>query len=181
MVNRAIRRAQAARRRIRGVASRRVSEYTLEDVVRRFPSKVDWWLAAILIVCPFTAFLDDVITWWEQGRVSPDFSAHVLVFLATAVLITLLTVPVDYSFKTDEVLIRCGRIKKRIRYADIRRMTRAQSFSSAPALSLRRLELTLADGRSVRISPKDMDGFLKELKRRAPHVECSHAGIPVCD
>jgi hypothetical protein len=145
-------------------------------MVKRFPSKVDWWLAVILIVCPFTVFVGDAVWWYEQRQASPDLSLHFLFFLATVVALTLLVVPVDYSFKPEELLIRSGRMKKRIRYGDIRRVARTHNPMSAPALSVRRLELTLAGGGSTLISPKDMDGFLAELKLRAPNADFPPAG-----
>jgi hypothetical protein len=54
--------------------------------------------------------------------------------------------------------------------ANIQRVRQSNSLLSAPALSLRRLELEGKSGVQAVISPDDLDGFLVALKARVPGV-----------
>jgi len=72
------------------------------------------------------------------------------------------TIPCVYTL-TDECLkIKCGVMEDEIPLKKIRKAEKSGSVWSAPALSLRRVKITLEEGCRV-ISPKDRDEFIAEL------------------
>ncbi len=105
-----------------------------------------------------------------------------LVGLLFATILDLWLAPVEYdpgaSGADGEpiLLVRCGRLLRyRIPLADIREVRPSAELGSSPASwSYDRLKVVYRSGsihRSLLISPRDRDGFLDELARRANHLE----------
>jgi len=76
-----------------------------------------------------------------------------------------------YRITGEALLVRSGPLRMTVPLPDLRTARRTRSILSAPALSLRRLELTYGSGKVVVISPLDETGFLLALKARAPQLE----------
>ncbi len=76
-----------------------------------------------------------------------------------------------YRITGEALLVRSGPLRMTVPLTDLRTARRTRSILSAPALSLRRLELTYGSGKVVVISPLDETGFLLALKARAPQLE----------
>ena len=76
-----------------------------------------------------------------------------------------------YRITGEALLVRSGPLRMTVPLPDLRTARRTRSILSAPALSLRRLELTYGSGKVVVISPLDETGFLTALKARAPQLE----------
>lgn len=77
--------------------------------------------------------------------------------------------PVSYTLSEDALLVRFGVMCLRVPYGDIQLVRSTKSLLSAPALSLRRLEIVTKTGRVV-ISPRASDAFLRDLALRTPHL-----------
>lgn len=111
-------------------------------------SALFWQSKAAMIVFPLAALLLSLVLW---------------VFLGT-----------KYAFLEDCLLVRSGPYARRLPYANISSVKPSKDISSAPALSLDRLALTVSNGKYVTdvilISPKDKEAFLQELKKRCPQV-----------
>ncbi|CAN5358774.1 PH domain-containing protein [soil metagenome] len=132
-----------------------------------FPTRVDAWLIAVIavaiVLCLYQA--------WTLRHVASDASfVAMLSGVFSAVVVLAFTVPCRYTLEDDHLAIRCGLIRKRIPYAQIKRIELSSSAMSAPALSLRRVKIV--HGRSFQlVSPRDRDRFIEELSKRA--------GLPV--
>jgi hypothetical protein len=132
----------------------------------RYKSKVDAWLAAIaigpgILVVPVMLFATRV-----DGRIDATS-----VLLAALVLLFAIAVPLwvfastSYEVTRESLIVRCGPVRNTIPLDSIRAIKPSRSMSSAPALSLDRLELELDSGRKLLISPDDRSGFLSALAR----------------
>jgi hypothetical protein len=129
-----------------------------------FSSKVDAWLAVILIgaaVLTAGAVVSVGIggSWLSGLAISP-------MLLLTAVLPLWLVRSTYYVLDQTELRIHSGPFRWRVRLKDIRSVTRTRNPLSGPALSLDRLRIDYDRGKSIMISPADRDGFSAELERR---------------
>lgn len=133
----------------------------------RFPSKVDAWLAAILVLLLVTAFAVPILlfaTGEPQAWVGLVGTAVILAILGG------LAWPVCYELEDEALLIRFGLVRSRIRYAAIRRVVPSRSILSSPALSMDRLHVDAGSSLGPLISPRDKAGFLDALGARAPQL-----------
>jgi hypothetical protein len=142
-------------------------------MTKAYKSAIDLWLAAILLAVPsallFTgvsiAFGLHMLHWHENlGRIAG------ILFVGGAVVVgalyaTLLW-PCRYLLGDDEILVRSGVLEWRIPYASIRRLELSCSFWLAPALSVWRVKIVLADGSTQLISPHDRTHFVSDLRER---------------
>jgi hypothetical protein len=132
----------------------------------RYPSKVDWWLALIMILIAIVAIVMPVITLVVAGW------RHVIAPLVSAGLMFLVLVglawPMIYELGDRELLIRGGLILRiRIPYEAIEGAEFTGNPLSSPALSLARLAITFQKPKGgtskVMISPPDRLAFLQAL------------------
>ncbi|MFV8755785.1 PH domain-containing protein [Nannocystaceae bacterium ST9] len=133
----------------------------------RFHSKVDGWLAAILIALVLVAIVVPILLYavgdpyaWT-GLISAGF-----IFA----LVGGLVFPLYYELEADTLLIRSGVLRSRIRYADIQRVVPSRRMLSSPALSLDRLHVDAGNRLGPLISPKDKAGFLAALAAKTPQL-----------
>jgi len=80
-------------------------------------------------------------------------------------LIAALAIPCRYILDDDGLLIQAGVLKEKIKYSEIRDATLSSNLLSAPALSLRRVKVTLNHGFRL-VSPLDREKFIEDLKSR---------------
>ena len=83
----------------------------------------------------------------------------------TGALIAAFTVPCVYTLTDESLKIQCGVLEDDVPLARIRKVEKSSSALSAPALSLRRVRISLDDGYRL-ISPRDRDGFIADLIAR---------------
>jgi hypothetical protein len=135
------------------------------DVSPRFPSKVDWWLGAILGAAPVVT----LVAGW-----SAIAHGHLLLgVLPTAVLLAIyggLVFPMYYELGDDALIIRFGLARSRVPYRSIRAVRPTGNPLSSPALSLDRLHVDAGSALGPNISPADRSGFLDALAQRTPHL-----------
>ncbi|AFY74378.1 Protein of unknown function (DUF1200) [Synechococcus sp. PCC 7502] len=128
-----------------------------------YPSKVDGWLAAILIISPLLIMATGVFT------LSVNKSAALLAIASgifSALLTAVLVIPCRYTITDSELLIRSGILNYRLRLEDIKSVERSSNPLSAPALSLTRVKINLKQGGGRLISPLDRDRFIQEINSR---------------
>lgn len=137
------------------------------DDTQWFPTKIDGWLAAILVVAPLISlvgFLDPNV--WTSTTILLVALAGPAVFAA---IYGLLVFPMRYGISSDELIIRHGVVRQRARLDKIVSVEPTRSPLSSPALSLDRLMIStgprLRD--NVMISPADRDRFLTLLAQRS--------------
>lgn len=140
-----------------------------------FPSKVDWWLGLLLVVAPAVSLVA-AMTAPESGRLAA--------FAGTGVLAAVylgLVFPMTYGLTGDELIVRYGLVRKRIKLADITEVVPTRSPLSSPALSLDRLRVTFGEGmfKRIMISPARKADFLAELALRARLVRKDDALVRI--
>ncbi len=128
-----------------------------------YPAKIDWWLWPILIGSSLGLVVWGALV-WESNRV------EALILIGTGIfdgiLFSALLYPCYYTIEESHVLIRSGIIKFRVAINTIQSVTPTWNPLSAPAPSLKRVEIRLKNGRICLVSPADRNGFIEELNRR---------------
>lgn len=133
----------------------------------RFPSKVDAWLAAILVALVLIAVVVPLILYAVDN---PDAWSGLISTALIFAIVGGLVFPLYYELESEALLIRSGLLRSRIRYADIQRVVPSRSWLSSPALSLDRLHVDAGNPLGPLISPKDKDAFLDALAAKTPQL-----------
>lgn len=140
---------------------------TPKGVDRSYPSRVDAWLAAALAAAPLLIVglgvfaLERSVT---AGVIQIAFGVLV------AGLIAALSIPCVYTLTDDMLLIRSGFLREAVPLLSIRGAEMSASWWSAPALSIKRVKVTLDDGYRL-ISPKERETFIADLNARRSALE----------
>lgn len=129
-----------------------------------FPSRIDWWLGAILILLPLVVFGSTALVILQGNYHWAAGLGSTLIVLLYAGLIF----PMRYSISSDELIVRHGLVRQRMKLMTIQEVRPTKNPLSSPALSLDRLEIVTGPGFTGRImiSPADKAGFLKLLAER---------------
>ena len=135
-----------------------------------FTSKIDFWLAFLILGSSLLLILVPVWEW-----VYNDSSIRRILFISLftmpgAILLLLIFFNVKYSLSDDELFVKNGFSTQRIPLKDIIYIIPTNSMLSAPALSLERIEIRY-EGGSIVISPKDKDGFYHAIQERVPALK----------
>ena len=135
-----------------------------------FTSKIDFWLAFLILGSSLLLILVPVWEW-----VYNDSSIRRILFISLftmpgAILLLLIFFNVKYSLSDDELFVKNGFSTQRIPLKDIIYIIPTNSMLSAPALSLDRIEIRY-EGGSIVISPKDKEGFYHAIQERVPALE----------
>ncbi len=134
-----------------------------------FKSKVDPWLAILLVPLPVVLIGAAVSVALSEG-----FAASLAVWIGPAVVATIygtLLWPIQYEVHSDILVVRFGLVRKRIALADVRKVSPSRNPLSSPALSLDRIRIDYGNHGFVLVSPGDRVGFAYAIREHAPHVE----------
>ena len=128
-----------------------------------FKSKVDLWLAAVLwgsvALCFFPVFLEDgLIIGLAIG--SP-----------MAIFILLLWINTKYYIRDEHLVIKGVLKDTLIPIVSITSVNSTRNPSSAPALSMDRLEINYGNFNFVLISPLEKEHFMEELLKINPKIK----------
>ncbi len=129
-----------------------------------FPSKIDWWLGAMLCIPPISAAVVLV------GALMHGQLFYAFVPLAVTVAIFGgLVFPMRYGISDTELIVRFGLVTQRVQLAKINSVVPTNNPLSAPALSLDRLEIRWGQGifEATMISPADRERFLDLVAEKA--------------
>jgi len=129
----------------------------------KYPSKIDLWILILIIAIP-TSLIGLGIYTIENGTSGIITLASGVFF---AFLMILLLVPLHYTITPEFLEIRYGIIKEKVKYEDIKEVRPTNDLTSAPALSLQRIEIVLED-KSKLISPQNRDQFIQEIQKKIP-------------
>lgn len=130
-----------------------------------YPSKVDAWLAALLgLVAVASVYAATRIgSPSSGGEWATLFSCVVLGIVLPAWLLA----GTRYVLGNETLFIVSGPFWWRIPLRSITDVVPTRNPMSSPALSLDRLRIEYADGRkAVMISPRDKQGFIRDLESR---------------
>lgn len=128
---------------------------------RSFPTKVDAWLAILLVFSMLVSLGVVVVAAIADHKLWIIPSGFIL-----PLVLRLIAFPIRYTFQPNELVILSGFLKLLIPYDAIQSVEPTRSPISAPAFSLDRLKIKHDKG-SVMVSPNDKPAFLSELKKRA--------------
>ena len=132
-----------------------------------FRSKVDTWLAALVIIAAFSALAGVVYA----GRIDPRIWPFGLMFVVITVgLPAWIYGSTCYDLDDHSLHIRSGPLRWRIPIADISAMTETRNPLGSPALSLDRLQIHYGGGKIVMISPLSKDAFVRAVNARKAHA-----------
>lgn len=137
------------------------------EQVAWFPSKVDWWMAAILILVPVIELAICVMIVRSGGIEALAWGLMPVVLVA--VLYVLVVWPIRYGITDRELIIRFGVIRRRVPLEKITEVRPTRSPVSSPALSMDRLVIRTKKGflSQAQISPARREEFLALLAARA--------------
>jgi Bacterial PH domain len=138
--------------------------------VERYRSGVDGWLIALMMIglgIPIVIVLHPKVTGLGLS------AARAMVFGSTGFVLLFLGwlfATTGYTLGPDALVVRSGPLRWTIPYAEIESVRPTSNMTSAPAMSLRRLEVRYRGGRAVVISPRDRDAFIAGLRRRVARL-----------
>lgn len=133
---------------------------SLDSFHRKHWSAIDIWLAVILCGAP-TAIAASGI---HVCLVS--VGAGVVLILTgclIGLMIASLSVPCFYELSETGLRVRCGMMDELIPWSRVKRLELYSGLWSAPALSLRRVKVTLDSGELV-VSPRDRAAFIRDCQ-----------------
>lgn len=127
-----------------------------------YPSKVDLWLAVVLVLAMALAIVS------AFGAVTDKDPTAI--WLMALVLVPAVLLPAWVLLGTNYVLdqgllrIRCGPFRWTVPIAEIQTIEPTRSPISSPALSLDRLRISYSTNKSILISPRDARQFINDLE-----------------
>ena len=127
----------------------------------RLRSKIDGWLAAVLLLS-IALLVAGLWTAHAQDGPLPVALALPILLLGAGLPLWILA-GTHYTFVGDALVVRCGPFRWRIPLREIRSVTPTRDMLASPALSLDRLRIDYGVGRTVMVSPADKDAFLRAL------------------
>lgn len=131
-----------------------------DRLLKTHRSAIDAWLALLLCVGPLFIIGFGVST----CRFSLVAGAVlILTGLLVGLMIASLSLPCYYELSEGGLRVRCGLMDRMISWNRVRRLELYSSLWSAPALSLKRVKLTLDDG-MIMVSPKDRQEFIRDCQ-----------------
>ena len=128
-----------------------------------YRSKIDLWLGLVLVGVPVVAAYLIV----RRGPSDiPDFWLGLVVCALMLAFSLWLLASTRYTIDQDSLHVRSGPVSCTIALKDIRKISPTRTVSSAPALSMDRLQITYGNWQDCVVSPKDKEGFLRSLRER---------------
>ena len=126
-------------------------------------SKIDAWFVVVMVIAAVFTLLVTLRT------ASPGpFTA--LALGGAAALSAWIALSTRYTLDESFLTVRCGPFCWRIPLQDIHRITPSRNPISSPALSLDRLRIEYGEARSLLISPRHSERFIRELNALRPQA-----------
>jgi hypothetical protein len=142
---------------------------------RIYPTKVDWWIALILIFSVVVLIGSAVSFFIGPPAQTPLGLGIGILCLAVAVWIGWIPFSTNYEIGETELLIRSAGFRWRVPLDSIVEVLPTHNPLSSPACSLDRLRVNYRrkSGRKgfVLISPREKEEFLRDLAEAVPGLE----------
>lgn len=134
--------------------------------MKRYPSKISYGLLIfVLAVIGYSIVISISHANWTGIGIS----------LLTLIFVFYVFFSVYYVIEGNNLVIRVGILFKwKIEISTIKIIAESNSWISAPAASLDRLKISYNNHHNIVVSPKDKEGFIRELIRINPGIR---AGI----
>lgn len=134
-------------------------------MTKTYQSKVDWWFAALMFLGPAICLIVGIAV---VGASIIGSLVCILTALFIISIMLLIGYPCSYTITEKSLIIRSGAFNEEsIPLNQIREATLSSNPLSAPALSLKRVKISLEDGYRL-ISPVNREQFIEELLSRVP-------------
>lgn len=128
-----------------------------------FKSKVDLWVAAVIwgsvAICFFPVFLEDGLI------------IGLVIGISMAIFVLLLWINTKYYIRDEHIVIKGVLKDTLIPIASISSLNLTRNPSSAPALSMDRIEIIYDNFDFVLISPLEKERFVEELLKINPKIK----------
>ena len=129
-----------------------------------FKSEVDLWLWVIVALVVIISLVVSVRLFLKASLAGCLTGAWLM---AIGIGLPLWLFYTTHYVVKDEVLqIQSGPFKWTIPITSISQVVETSNPRSSPALSLRRLEITYGESKTIMLSPKDREGFLAAIGQR---------------
>ncbi|WP_289665850.1 PH domain-containing protein [Flavobacterium panacagri] len=131
--------------------------------MEKFKSKIDLWLALLLIVIFGLALM--------QFAYDKNWIGFSFIFCVSSFIVHMFATTF-YTIERDKLRIKCGfLIDFSIEIKNVKKISETFNVLSSPALSLDRLEILYGKYDTILISPKDKKRFIAAIKRINSEVE----------
>lgn len=131
---------------------------------RTYRSRIDAWLLIVLIVAMAVAGFAALQS-ASEGPAAGWWTGLVIVLVGVGLPVWLIAATY-YRFEARQLIVRSGPFRWRIPIAEITEVVPTSNPISSPALSLDRLRIVYGEGRTLLVSPRDQDGFRREIEVR---------------
>ena len=128
-----------------------------------YRSKIDTWIVVVIIL-GMLASMGGAVTSLSVAPASVAWPIALLVVAIGAGLPTWLLTTTYYRIDGDTLFVSSGPVRLRIPIREIVSITPTNNPLSSPALSLDRLRIEYGRGKSVMISPRDKEKFIRSLE-----------------
>ncbi|MCF6136571.1 PH domain-containing protein [Pseudalkalibacillus berkeleyi] len=112
---------------------------------------------------------------FESGRKPYNTLIVLSLFILTVGLLLWTLISIQYVFRENHLFVKAGPIRSRIAYEDITKVSPTRQILSGYRLltSMDAIEIHYHSGLlgSVKVSPREQDRFISELKKRSPHMK----------
>lgn len=119
----------------------------------------------LIMICPLI---------FDASVTATEMFIGIIIFLSIIVLLLWVVIDIKYTFCPNYLLVKGGPFRSKIKYSDMTKLCTAKEIVTGYRLLLSKDALELfyktASFGSVKISPKQKLAFVKELKRRCPHL-----------
>lgn len=129
-----------------------------------YPSKIDIWLGLVLLVVLAVCVIVFVYA-LRTGSILAILVTLPGLIIGAGLPVWLLS-STSYTLSDETLLVKSGPFKWQIPIAQITNITPTSNPLSSPALSLDRIRIDYGRGQSIMISPRDKDGFIRDLEMR---------------
>lgn len=127
-----------------------------------YHSKVDTWIAVVLIAAIGVVLFSAVRVLIRNGDTAV-WSILVLLIGVGGGLPLWILCATHYTLSDGMLSVRSGPFRWHIPVAKITSITPTSNAASSPALSLDRLNIRYGDHRSIMVSPREKDAFLRDI------------------
>ncbi len=125
-------------------------------------SKVDTWVIGVIIGSVLFCIVLGLLI-YNQSRIGSYICFGSGLF--TGGVFLLFGFPCKYTLAEDRVIIQSGILRQEALYSQIIGVKKSNNPLGAPALSIRRVKITMTKGFKL-ISPKNREQFIEELKSK---------------
>lgn len=135
-----------------------------------FKSKVDIWLAVVLLGAAFLPGLVIGVAFLLGAIGSTEALVIAGALCVPSLLILWIFFGTFYFVGDDQLVVRSGPVRVNVPFDSIRSIGLTRSVAAAPALSAERVVIVFGDYKRLLLSPDNRQAFIDAIKARAPRA-----------